>query len=58
MVSHLRNEAIKKEVTTGGELVTLIELGSWDGGETWTSGERLGSWPKVRLRVSEIVICE
>ena len=31
---------------------------TWDGSETWTSGERLGRWPKVRLRVSEIVICE
>ena len=42
--------------------MTLTELGTvakaWDGGESWTDGERLGSWPKVRLRVSEIVICE
>ena len=42
--------------------VTLTELGTaakaWDGGESWTDGERLGSWPKVRLRVSEIEICE
>ena len=27
---------------------------AWDGGESWTDGERLGIWPKVRLRfVSE-----
>ena len=31
---------------------------AWDGGESWTGDERLGSWPKVRLRVSEIEIYE
>ena len=28
---------------------------AWDGGKSWTDSERLGSWPKVRLRVSERV---
>ena len=43
-------------------MVTLTKLGTvanaWDGSEGWTDGERLGSWLKVRLRVSEIEICE
>ena len=36
--------------------MTLTELGMM--AKAWIGGERLGSWPKVRLRVSEIVICE
>ena len=31
---------------------------AWDSGESWTNDERFGSWPKVRLRISEIEICE
>ena len=36
--------------------MTLTELGT--AAKAWIGDERLGSWPKVRLRVSEIVICE
>ena len=34
----------------------LTELGM--AAKAWIDDERLGSWLKVRLRVSEIVICE
>ena len=59
-VRSLRRGAWSLEVLVSkiawGITVTLTELGV--AAKAWIGGERLGSWPKVRLRVSEIVICE